>query len=302
MIFILFLIGLFGGYVTCKQDGVHLTCNGDSMVVRLDASRLLEDTASPFSVHFIDPSCNEEGNGANTVTIATPYNNCGTFKQVQDASIVYSNRIYFQSTNGENLDILVECEIVRRDFTVGVMSSSSINDLSTSNDNVNDTISEPQVGYGAFYVTMERYTDANFKDKYSNSDLGLGLDQDLFFEVELRDVGDLRLNLESCWATVESASDSKPQYEFISNGCKVDETVVFYNEPTSPAIQRYSFRSFAFRGYNPEVYIHCKVFVCDVESSECIPSCNNSRRRRNANKKSIIARDLRTYQHWSNRH
>nr|XP_054764905.1 deleted in malignant brain tumors 1 protein-like [Lytechinus pictus] len=272
------------------------------MAVRLDASRLLEDTASPFSVHFIDLSCKEESNGANTVTIATPYNNCGTFKQVQDASIVYSNRIYLQSTNGENLDILVECEIVRRDFTVGVMSSSSINDLSTSNDNVNETISEPQIGYGAFYITMERYTDANFKDKYSNSDLSLGLDKDLFFEVELRDVGDLRLNLESCWATVESASDSQPQYEFISNGCKVDETVVFYNDPTSPAIQRYSFRSFAFRGYNPEVHIHCKVFVCDVESSECIPSCNRSRRRRNANEKSIIARDIRTYQHRSNRH
>lgn len=131
---------------------------------------------------------------------------------------MYSNQVYIQSTNGEILDILVQCEISRRDFTIGVMSSSSINDLSASNDTVNETLDEPQVGYGAFYITMDRYTDANFSDKYPISETNLGLDQDLFFEVELRNVADLRLNLESCWATVESASDSQPQYEFISNG------------------------------------------------------------------------------------
>ncbi|XP_071500567.1 CUB and zona pellucida-like domain-containing protein 1 [Diadema antillarum] len=297
------------------EHGVDLSCGGDSMMITLDLPLLMTEPAAistSIHVHLIDDSCQAENNGVGVVAIATTYKKCGTQKKVKDTSIVYSNKVYIVASDGEEeLEILVQCEISRRDLTVGIsssqsqLSSSSLTADGDSSDSSTDT-DITFVGQGAFSVSMQRFKTDDFRDVYPTGDTSntMSLGDELFFEVKLENLIDLRLNLESCWATTSSDPYSLPSYEFIYKGCAVDNTVLFYSG-LLPTQQRFSFQSFAFIGYNAEVYIHCKAFICDVSDSteDCLPSCSHasdgasrlSRRRRESSDEAIITRNLRQY-------
>ena len=75
------------------------------------------------------------------------------------------------------------------------------------------------------------------------------------------------------------------QYTFIDEFCgdetelSVYETLVFSDNGVAQ-MAAFSLEAFTFNGGTGELYMHCNARVCDSLYENCIPNCNNARRRR----------------------
>ncbi|KAJ8027152.1 Deleted in malignant brain tumors 1 protein [Holothuria leucospilota] len=138
-----------------------------------------------------------------------------------------------------------------------------------------------------FEYDFATYTDITYTIRYNKYPVETTLNTKLYFRVELiRSPRNLNIHLRSCRATPSTDFDDPTVYEFIRDGCEINNAAVRVLIPNKPTQADFEMTSFRFRRDigNPEsqVWIHCEVIVCDVNdtSSECGRGCEQSRHRR----------------------
>ncbi|XP_072875635.1 scavenger receptor cysteine-rich domain-containing protein DMBT1 [Chlorocebus sabaeus] len=206
----------------------------------------------------------------NLVIFTIPYSGCGTFKQVDNDTIDYSNFLtaaHVASSRGiitrrKNFRIHVSCRMLQNTW---------VNTMYIAN----DTIQVEEVQYGNFDVNISFYTSSSFLYPVTSHPYYVKLNQDLYVQAEiLHSDAALTLFVDTCVASPYSNDFTSLNYDLIRSGCVRDDTYGSYSQP-SPRIARFRFRAFHFLNRFPSVYLRCKMVVCRAydPSSRCNRGC-----------------------------
>ncbi|XP_072309642.1 uncharacterized protein [Eucyclogobius newberryi] len=128
-------------------------------------------------------------------------------------------------------------------------------------------------------LNMSLFRDRSFSSRYHDAVM-LSPDQTLFFEVSLQTssafVHDIRLQVESCWATESPAPQDQVQGTFLQDGCPVDDTFSWLSQNGASQRSLFSVQMFQLPLSLP-LYFHCRASVCGPQEN-CTTSCSGDRR------------------------
>ncbi|KAJ8022250.1 MAM and LDL-receptor class A domain-containing protein 2 [Holothuria leucospilota] len=225
-----------------------------------------------------DSSCKGFYNGGYYISLNSSLTGCGTQYFENNTHSFYQNTVVNSVTNASvieyvSLEIPIVCEYER--FKT-LQSHFAIIDEAIMKQNK-----------GVFEYDFAMYTDITYAARYYTYPVETTLNTELYFRAELIQCPrNLEVHLRSCRATPSSNFDDPRVYEFIRDGCDVNDAAVRVLIPNKPTQADFELTSFRFRrdlsNPEPQVWIYCEVIVCDVNdtSSECHRGCEQSRHRR----------------------
>ncbi|XP_077352509.1 CUB and zona pellucida-like domains 1-1 protein isoform X2 [Festucalex cinctus] len=257
------------------QDSGKVNCSSDEMSIVIGRKYLNSLGYDGHSLYLKDQYCRPQV-FSKDVVFNFHVNSCGTSRKFENGRVVYTNTLRgYTSSHGDitrkaNLKIDVVCRMDQ-------YSVAQIMYLAQNHDNTSIT------GTGMFNTTMDFYTTSSFSYKVTEFPYRVSLNQDLYVQVDLRDssVGSyLDIFIDTCVAS-PSASDFQPTtYYLVRNGCPIDNTYQSYVSG-SYRYARFSFKAFQFLRHAEQVYIQCKVLVCQDNdwNSRCRRGCQKRRTR-----------------------
>uniref|UniRef100_A0A8C9MBM4 Scavenger receptor cysteine-rich domain-containing protein DMBT1 n=1 Tax=Panthera tigris altaica TaxID=74533 RepID=A0A8C9MBM4_PANTA len=257
-------------YSRPSNDSTQLLCLPDHMQASVSRSYLQSLGYSARDL-FI-PSWNESYRcqpqiTASQVTFTIPYSGCGTIKQANNDTIIYSNFLEAAASNA----------IIKRhkDFRIHISCRMLQNTWIDTMYIANDTVDVKEVQYSSFNVNLSFYTSSSFLYPVTSSPYYVDLNQNLYLQAEiLHSDASLALFVDTCVASPYSNDFTSLTYDLIRSGCAKDRTYQSYSPP-SPRIARFKFSSFYFLKRFPSVYLRCKMVVCRADDyfSRCRRGC-----------------------------
>ncbi|XP_045295705.1 deleted in malignant brain tumors 1 protein isoform X3 [Leopardus geoffroyi] len=257
-------------YSRPSNDSTQLLCLPNHMQASVSRSYLQSLGYSARDL-FI-PSWNESYRcqpqiTASQVTFTIPYSGCGTIKQANNDTIIYSNFLEAAASNA----------IIKRhkDFRIHVSCRMLQNTWIDTMYIANDTADIKEVQYSSFNVNLSFYTSSSFLYPVTSSPYYVDLNQNLYLQAEiLHSDASLALFVDTCVASPYPNDFTSLTYDLIRSGCAKDRTYQSYSPP-SPRIARFKFSSFYFLKRFPSVYLRCKMVVCraDDHFSRCRRGC-----------------------------
>ncbi|XP_787776.4 complement factor H [Strongylocentrotus purpuratus] len=271
----------------CEEDTlvdlITLTCASDSFTVQVPKA-LLDGLKPEELVLENNVNCTGVNDSSDFVNITSKLGECGT--ELTETTVtgdgktyyydVYKNRVVAYSptgvVNGPTVDLPITCTYDREQLVDGVSYKLQ-----------NYTISRSLSEDGTYQFRFFIYEDVSFGTVIDNSVVHVDLDEDVFFGISLQGGGgSLRVNAQTCWATPSYSSTDNTRWDLVSDGCPMDDSLMFI-EDTNRAL--FSLSSFRFLDQGDSVYIHCDVLVCELKNSQCkqpLDDCGvgDSRRRR----------------------
>ncbi|XP_033005377.1 CUB and zona pellucida-like domain-containing protein 1 [Lacerta agilis] len=250
------------------EPNKSISCSSDMMTVILSKSYLDALGYDENDLTLNDPSCRPVA--LNPVTFSFPLNSCGTVKTGENHTITYTNTIT-ASPNGnvitrhKQVDLIVRC-IMENNSTVEVMYETK------------NVVNDDESALGRFNLSMAFYDSDSFS-QVLDSPYFVDLNQTLFAQVSLHSSdANLLVFVDTCTASPNLDSTS-PKYELVKSGCAEDDTYVSY--PVLEHYGRFRFSSFRFLRYQPSVYLHCEVLICDskVPDTRCTEGCRSRHKR-----------------------
>ncbi|XP_073096338.1 scavenger receptor cysteine-rich domain-containing protein DMBT1 isoform X28 [Manis javanica] len=201
------------------------------------------------------------------VTFTIPYTGCGTIKQVDNDTIIYSNLLKAAPSDGiirreQGLRIHVSCRMLQ-DTWVDTMYIA------------NDSIEVNKVQYGNFDVNISFYTSSSFAHPVTSRPYYVDANQNVYLQAKIIHPDTfLALFVDTCVASPYSNDFTSLTYDIIRSGCVKDKTYQSYYQPL-PHIARFKFSTFYFLNRFPSVYLKCKMVVCRLNdySSRCSRGC-----------------------------
>ncbi|XP_053063508.1 deleted in malignant brain tumors 1 protein isoform X5 [Acinonyx jubatus] len=257
-------------YSRPSNDSTQLLCLPNHMQASVSRSYLQSLGYSARDL-FI-PSWNESYRcqpqiTASQVTFTIPYSGCGTIKQANNDTIIYSNFLEAAASNA----------IIKRhkDFRIHISCRMLQNTWIDTMYIANDTVDIKEVQYSSFNVNLSFYTSSSFLYPVTSSPYYVDLNQNLYLQAEiLHSDASLALFVDTCVASPYSNDFTSLTYDLIRSGCAKDRTYQSYSPP-SPRIARFKFSSFYFLKRFPSVYLRCKMVVCRADDyfSRCRRGC-----------------------------
>ncbi|XP_030833831.1 uncharacterized protein LOC586294 isoform X4 [Strongylocentrotus purpuratus] len=251
--------------------GITLTCNDTQMIVEIPKSLLtggMEGSNVGFNDDTNGQQCVGEEDGP-IITLTTNLNACGTVMTEDDETETYTNHVSnrYDDDSGISRQYAVEIPLscsYNRSQRVGSMKYQ-LTDY---------TIDKTLVEEGAYTFSFDIYTDNTYKKVDDTYPISIGLNKDLFFAASVDSLdGTLDLSIQSCRATPDSKYDSDPHFEFIAEGCSIDDD---NTKITTLEDHRIGVEMKTIRFIDDEddwIYIHCNLLVCDDEDDDSV--CNN---------------------------
>ncbi|XP_061141475.1 deleted in malignant brain tumors 1 protein-like [Syngnathus typhle] len=255
------------------QDSGKVNCSQDNMNIAIGRKYLNSLGYDGHSLYLNDQNCRPQV-FAKEVVFGFHVNRCGTSRKFENGRVVYHNVVRgYTSSSGDitrkaNLKIDVVCRMDQ-------YSVAQIMYLAQNHDNTSIT------GTGTFNTSMDFYTSSNFYYKVTESPYKVSLNQDLYIQVDLRSSSERYLDifLDTCIAS-PSENFNGAVYYLVRNGCPIDNT---YQSLVSGSSRyaRFSFKAFQFLRNAEQVYIQCKVLMCQSNdwNSRCRRGCLKRRTR-----------------------
>lgn len=256
-------------YSTRSNESTSLFCLNNHMQASMSISYLQSLGYSAWDLNVaaqnVSYQCRREIT-ASQVIFTIPYTGCGTIKQVDNDTIIYSNFLSAVVSSGiikrkKDLHIHMSCKMLQ-DTWVNSMYIT------------NDTVELQEIQYGNFNMNVSFYTSSSFQYPVNSHPYYVDLDQNLYLQAQvIHPDASLSLFVDTCEAS-PTYNFSSVTYDLIRSGCVRDETYQTYSVP-SPHIVRFRFRSFHFLNRFPSVYLRCKMVVCRAYdySSRCYQGC-----------------------------
>ncbi|XP_029437095.1 deleted in malignant brain tumors 1 protein-like isoform X2 [Rhinatrema bivittatum] len=254
------------------DKAVSLTCSADVMQAAVNRAYLQSLGYSAWSLSSNDPSCYPQVTGTH-VTFNIRYNSCGTVREVDGSTIVYSNtlRAYPPAsliTRQKKLNVDIRCRIFQ---------NTSLDIIYITN----DTVEISEIQYGRYNVSLSFYRSSSFLNRVYERPYYVDLNQNLYVQAQLYSSDlNLLLFLDTCVASPNAADFATRTYDLIRNGCIRDSTFYSYSSPSSSMV-RFRFNSFTFVNRYPIVFLQCRMVVCRASdySSRCYRGCLRRRKR-----------------------
>ncbi|MEQ2282352.1 hypothetical protein AMECASPLE_039690, partial [Ameca splendens] len=123
-----------------------------------------------------------------------------------------------------------------------------------------------------YSLTTKAYIDpGRTQAVYSNTKVRLN--QKIWVELDTDGLDEklVALVTDSCWATDQASPTEGRKYYLIKNGCPNSEGQRVRVEGNGVGTSNYfSFNMFQLTGSSAELYLHCKLQLCDKQKNSCV--------------------------------
>ncbi|XP_068451890.1 alpha-tectorin-like [Clinocottus analis] len=266
-------------YRTKHAMGDAVVCDKTSRSVSLVACLLEDNGISPSDLQLYDKTCRGEMDKVTHMVklgFDTKTKPCGTMiKMNNKGEVVNKNAVMVGSTGEEMIDFT--CPFLLPDisinFSVKIKVKSGVSKT---------TVAYVTSGVWTYTLTMKAFTDAGLTQAVTPA-TPLRLNQKIWVELKTHGVDQPTVTLvtNSCYATNEPSPNAPLTYYLISKGCanRADGSVKLEGSGQR-STNVFSFALFQFIGKNKDVYLHCKLRLCDKQIETCAPDCSKAARRR----------------------
>ncbi|XP_030425726.1 deleted in malignant brain tumors 1 protein isoform X2 [Gopherus evgoodei] len=257
-------------YIIPADQNTVLLCLPEYMHAVVKRAYLLSQGYTAENVSLNDPYCKPKIT-TNDIIFNIPYNGCGTRREGNSNTIMYSNLIKATSSGyiikrEKDLHLHVNCKMLQNTWKEIMYVAQDVAEDVTE---VNET------QYGRYNVTISFYESPSFSRPVYDSPYYVRLNQNLFLQASIHSSDpNLVLFLDTCVASPDPRSVTTTTYDIIRNGCARDPTYGTYYSPYSSTV-RFKFNAFKFVNQYSSVYLQFKMVVCRVYdySSRCYQGC-----------------------------
>ncbi|CAF91111.1 unnamed protein product [Tetraodon nigroviridis] len=223
-----------------------------------------------------DPSCGPAYSNDRLAYFVFTGSSCGTTRRFFGNVMLYENEISLP----DELEMMKSED--EPEYELKVYCYYDINETHAVSFNARARRSEPYAddARGELQVEIRVASDDTYTRFHAAADYPVAkyLQEPVYFEVELKGtkLADVSLELDSCWATLDSNRLSQPRWNLVINGCAnpvdpyqvifhpvwVDERVHYPSH-----FKRFEVQMFAFAEDNDlshQVFVHCDVVICDA--------------------------------------
>lgn len=251
----------------------ELVCDHDqmSLIIRKDLLEKLELNST--SGHMNDPQCNQRLDHQEAVwyTLKRSSNTCGTTVKSNRTHIMYSNTLFMYRPSAGHNDYRAR----RIPFTCAF----PVHNLTSLDTSIQyqplDGVADLQASGEPFNASITLYQRSDFREPHPPGKLLLPLGTPLFvlFSVDFDNA--VRPLVEECYTTKSSSADDPDRQYLIRNRCPLDYRHVNLNYISQKGVH---YRMMLFN--TTEVYMHCRVGLCDYGSTHsCFPWCSRRQAR-----------------------
>ncbi|XP_075574013.1 scavenger receptor cysteine-rich domain-containing protein DMBT1 [Pelecanus crispus] len=268
-------------YSTPADQSTTLLCLPDYMRAVVSRYYLQSQGYSAWKLSLNDPYC-KPNITSDYVIFDIPYTRCGTVREGNNNTIIYSNLIRGSSsgtviTRNKNLYLHINCKMLQNTW-------AEIMYVAEDNFDVNET------QYSRYDVNLTLYHSASFSRPVNELPYCVDINQNLFLEAYLHSSdSNLMLFVDTCVASPTPHNFTTVTYDIIRNGCVQDSTYSTYYSPYRHIV-RFKFNAFQFIHNNPLVYLQCELVVCRAYdySSRCYQGCiTRSKREASSGQESV---------------
>ncbi|XP_074928780.1 scavenger receptor cysteine-rich domain-containing protein DMBT1-like [Chelonoidis abingdonii] len=257
-------------YIIPADQNTVLLCLPEYMHAVVKKAYLLSQGYTAENVSLNDPYCKPKIT-TNDIIFNIPYNGCGTKREGNSNTIMYSNLIKATSSGyiikrEKDLHLHVNCKMLQNTWKEIMYVAQDVAEDVTE---VNET------QYSRYNVTISFYKSPSFSRPVYDSPYYVRLNQNLFLQASIHSSDpNLVLFLDTCVASPDPNDFTTVTYDIIRRGCARDPTYGTYYSPYS-SIVRFKFNSFKFVNQYSSVYLQFKMVVCRVYdySSRCYQGC-----------------------------
>ncbi|CAM4707537.1 unnamed protein product [Lepidochelys kempii] len=263
--------GFRAAYYTVPADqNTSLLCLPEYMHAVVSRAYLHSQGYIAENIRLNDPYCKPKIT-PNYVIFNIPYNGCGTRREGNSNTIMYSNLIKATSSGyiikrEKDLHLHINCKMLQNTWKEIMYIAE---DVPEDIKEVNET------QYSRYDVNISFYKSPSFSQPVHDSPYYVRLNQNVFLQASINSTDpNLVLFLDTCVASPDSSSVTSTTYDIIRNGCVRDPTYGTYYSPYSSTI-RFKFNAFKFINQYSSVYLQFKMVVCRVYdySSRCYQGC-----------------------------
>ncbi|XP_006146655.1 uromodulin [Tupaia chinensis] len=270
----------------CKQDPNvtdisllerRLECGTNNIKVSLGKCQLKSLGFEKVFMYLRDSRCSgfSERDKRDWVSVVTPTRAgpCGTVMTRNETHAIYSNTLYLAD------EIIIRDLNIKIDFACSYPLDMKVS-LKTSLQPMVSTLNISVGGTGMFTVRMALFQSPTYTQPYEGSSVTLTTEAFLYVGTML-DGGDLSrfaLLMTNCYATPSGNATDPLKYFIIQDRCPrtVDSTIQVVENGESTQ-GRFSVQMFRFAGNYDLVYLHCEVYLCDIMTEKCKPTCSGTR-------------------------
>ncbi|CAM5129646.1 unnamed protein product, partial [Eretmochelys imbricata] len=263
--------GFRAAYYTVPADqNTSLLCLPEYMHAVVSRAYLHSQGYIAENIRLNDPYCKPKIT-PNYVIFNIPYNSCGTRREGNSNTIMYSNLIKATSSGyiikrEKDLHLHINCKMLQNTWKEIMYIAE---DVPEDIKEVNET------QYSRYDVNISFYESPSFSRPVHDSPYYVRLNQNVFLQASINSTDpNLVLFLDTCVASPDSSSVTSTTYDIIRNGCVRDPTYGTYYSPYSSTI-RFKFNAFKFINQYSSVYLQFKMVVCRIYdySSRCYQGC-----------------------------
>ncbi|XP_075791438.1 scavenger receptor cysteine-rich domain-containing protein DMBT1-like isoform X5 [Pelodiscus sinensis] len=253
-------------YIISANQDTTLQCMPEYMHAVVNRAYLQSQGYASENVSLNDPFCKPKIT-TSYITFNIPYNGCGTRREGNNNTIMYSNLIKATSSGyvikrQKDLHLHIICKMLQNTW-------KEIMYVARDTKEVNET------QYSRYDVNMSFYESSSFSRPVYESPYYVELNQNLFLQASIHSSDrNLVLFLDTCIASPDPNDFTTITYDIIRSGCIRDPTYNTYYSPYSSTI-RFKFNAFRFLNKHSSVYLQCKMVVCQIYdySSRCYQGC-----------------------------
>ncbi|XP_071773588.2 pancreatic secretory granule membrane major glycoprotein GP2-like [Centroberyx gerrardi] len=265
--------------VICSGESVvfpepELVCGRDVLRLGVQRGQLEERGLNASSGHLADRRCSQQEAQQEAQWYLVPRQRgvCGNVVETNGSHIIYSNSLFvypldssgsfsrpmsfpfscvFPLDDTTSLDVAVRPQLPSR--RLGVVGSGEHSRAS-----------------------MVLYEKPDYSDPFPAGPVSLPLGSALHVGVSVEGYDSDRfvVVLENCYATHSPDAEDPMRYSLIQNRCAVDRRLVSVDESGRSQRARFSALLFLLQGEYRDVFLHCRVSLCDRSSAACSPSCS----------------------------
>ncbi|GAB0191955.1 deleted in malignant brain tumors 1 protein-like [Grus japonensis] len=251
---------------TPPSTTLALVCLPTYMRAAVDRHYLQSQGYSVSNISLSDSHCRPTITSTEVI-FNIPYNGCGTRRQGNNETIIYSNVIKVPAPGyiikrQKDLHLYINCKMLQNTW-VQVMYIAD------------DIINVSEIQYGRYDVNLTFYNSSSFLWPVHDFPYYVDLNQNLFLQASLYSSDpNLVVFVDTCVASPDPSNFRTLAYELIRSGCVKDPTYSSYSSPYS-GVARFSFNAFSFVNRHPSVYLQCELVVCRYNdySSRCYQGC-----------------------------
>lgn len=253
------------------QNDIAVECGERKIEVRLDKSYLQEKKVSVSDLAQLHMSENQtscvprEEEDSYRFIIFAPFDSCYTRVEHETEDYVYSNEIYYN--NGRQKVMIFKWRCIYEDkYTVSYEHAITP---------IKRTLSF-HTEKGEFDVDMKVYQDETFNAASEvNERTPIKLNTPVYVSLDLNRPfawSNIVLSIKNCFATdqIFASAETDNYYPLISSMCvKADDDSVVLLENGMGTNARFKFNMFKWRSKTSYIYMHCEVYLCDIDKEEC---------------------------------